>query len=209
MSTEEQIRIVIGQPGADLSPVKRFWYDVYVTEMGRHVESANHERRELDDPRAASGILIVAQADDRVVGTLICTASTSGNLGEYESFYEMSALGAIHPTSTAIVTKLMVTPEYRHTSLSVRIACELYRLAVPMGLHHAIIDCNDHLLPMFQRLGFTQWREPAQHPDYGRVNILKLDCLDMAHLERVQSPLVPIARRTIPKLLSTQQGAYA
>ncbi len=214
MTQEEHLEIRPWKPSEDLTPIRRFWYDIYVTEMGRHVDTADHERRELNDERAEIGEIIVARKGDAVVGTLICTPSWTNALGDYEKLYHMKKMGALHPCSTAIITKLMVSPEYRHTTLSVRISCELYRHAVPMGVHHPVIDCNDHLVPLFERIGFKRWTAPFDHPEYGNVNVLKLDCLDLEHLEAVRSPLLPVARRIAPPILNSlhqqpKKGALA
>ncbi len=185
-----------------LDPIKRFWYDVYVTEMGRDKDKADHARAQLDDPRAERGELIVAFEGPDVVGTLICTPSWTDALGDYEQLYAMQRLGDDYRTTSGIITKLMVAPAYRHSLLSLRISCELYRHAVPLGVHHAFIDCNDHLLPFFRKIGFVEWIPPVEHPDYGRVNVLKLDCLDLARLEEMRSPIYSVARRIAPTITS-------
>lgn len=186
----------------DRSKLRRFWYDTYVTEMGRDQEFADHEKKELDDPRATKGIVVTAFIGDEVVGTLICTPSWSNALGDYESLYSMSALGPSHPNTTGIITKLMVAPEYRHSMLSIRLSQALYRYAVPLGVHHVVIDCNDYLVPFFLKLGFKPWGESVTHPSYGDVHVLKLDCLDLPHLISVKSPLLPVAEKVAPTVLA-------
>lgn len=207
MSQKKEVVVRRWGKDDDFSRLRRFWYDIYVKEMGRHVDAADHDKRELDDKRAHVAYVIVAERGAEIVGTLICTPSTTGALGSYESFYNMQAIGMAHPMSTAIITKLMVSKEFRTTPLSLRMSCELYRCAVPEGIYHPIIDCNDHLVPLFTRIGFKQWLKPRFHPDYGRVHILKLDTLDLDHLEDVRSPLLPLARRIAPPILSSQRAS--
>lgn len=186
----------------DRAPLRRFWYETYVEEMGRDKDQADHEKRELPDARESAGEIIVAHVDGRIVGTLICTPAWTNALGDYESLYDMQRLASAHPNNTGVITKLMVAPEYRRTSLSLRIACELYRHAVPLGVHHALIDCNEHLLSFFLRLGFLPWGPPVRHPSYGHVHVLKLDCLDLDNLRQMRSPLLPTALETT-SVLST------
>ncbi|MFK8017995.1 MAG: GNAT family N-acetyltransferase [Gammaproteobacteria bacterium] len=171
--------------------------------MGRDKDIADHDKKELSDPRESIGEVIVATLGERIVGTLICTPSWTNALGDYEALYRMHDLGACHPQSTGIITKLMVAPEYRNSRLSLRISRELYRHAVPLGVHHPIIDCNAHLVPFFQKIGFRKCGEPVVHPSYGRVHVLKLDCLDLEYIERIRSPLQQIARDIAPALLET------
>lgn len=187
----------------DRAPLRRFWYDTYVTEMGRDKDVADHDKKELADPRESIGEVIAATQGGRIVGTLICTPSWTGALGDYETLYDMAGLGACHPGATGVITKLMVAPEYRNSRLSLRISRELYRHAVPYGVHHALIDCNDHLVPFFMKLGFKPWGPPVVHPSYGRVHVMKLDCLDLEYIEEIRSPLQQIARDIAPTLLES------
>lgn len=187
----------------DQTPLRRFWYDTYVSEMGRDKDQADHVKKELPDARSHAGEIIVAEVDGAVVGTLICTPGWTQALGDYEALYNMQRMGDAHPNHTGIITKLMVAPDYRRTSLSLRLSCELYRHAVPLGVHHALIDCNEHLLSFFLRLGFLPWGPPVRHPAYGHVHVLKLDCLDLDNLRNMRSPLLQTALETAPHLTTT------
>lgn len=196
-------------PDEDRSPLRRFWYDTYVVEMQRDAERADHERRELPDPRDGTGMIIAALVGERVVGTVICTPCRRGSLGQYRALYELDRLGDEQLQHTGIITKLMVAPEYRATSLSLRLSTALYRHGVPSGVHEVVIDCNDYLVPFFKKLGFRQWIDPVVHPSYGRVHVLKLDCLDLAHLRRVGSPLIKVAREIVPALSLPNENQFA
>lgn len=205
METDRNVVVRVWRKDEDLTPLRRFWYDIYVTEMGRHTDTANHEFGELDDDRAGIGEIIVAQEGNRVVGTLICTPSWTGALGEYEALYNMKGLGDIHPGSTGIITKMMVAPEYRHTMLSLRICRLLYRHGVPMGVHHPFMDCNHYLVPLFEKIGFKPWGRPVNHHDYGQVHVMHMNCLDLEHLEAVDSPVLSVAREFAPHILNIVQ----
>ena len=63
------------QTDADFDDVYRFWYDIYVGEMGRHLNDANtsHQYRRLYAPMATAGSLCVARRDGHVVGTVMST----------------------------------------------------------------------------------------------------------------------------------------
>lgn len=172
----------------ELRAVRRFWYEVYVRELGRHRDAADPATRELPDPRDRHGDLLVAWQGRRVVGTVLSSPAMLGQLGDYERFYDMRALGDGHPRATTIVTKLMVAADQRHGPLSVRLARAIYALGMRQGICHAFIDCNDYLLPFFRALGFRPWRGPSRHPEYGLVHILKLDLFDREHLRRIGSP---------------------
>ena len=53
------LELSTAQTDADFADVYRFWYQVYVTEMGRHTDDPNtsHDKRQLFDPLATAGSL--------------------------------------------------------------------------------------------------------------------------------------------------------
>ncbi len=193
-------------PTEPRAPLRRFWYDTYVTEMQRDLDRADHERCELPDTRERTGWIIAALLGERVVGTVICTPCRRGNMGQYKDLYRLNKLGEGYVQNTGIITKLMVAPKYRSSPVTFEMCRELYRFGVPKGVNRVVIDCNDYLVPFFKRLGFTQWIDPVVHPSYGRVNVLQLDCLDLEHLERVRSPILGVARDIAPALITTHQS---
>lgn len=187
----------------DRAPLRRFWYDTYVREMRRDLDRADHEKRELPDPRDRTGLIIAALEEERVVGTIICTPCWRGTIGQYTELYRLNELDEDYVRHTGIITKLMVAPEHRASSLSLRLSTALYRHGVPMGMDQVIIDCNDYLVPFFTKLGFRKWIDPVEHPAYGRVHVLKFDCFDLDHLRRVGSPLIKIAREIAPTYMGS------
>jgi len=102
--------------------------------------------------------------------------------------YGMSAVGDFHPQRTSITTKLMVAPQYRLTSVFVRLALASYKHALALGMRFDFMDCNLPLVPFFQGLGYRVHRGRITHPEYGEVISMMLDLEDVAHLGAVGSP---------------------
>ena len=80
----------------------------------------------------------------------------------------LKAVGAEHPATTSVSTRLMVSPEHRGSTLATR----LCRAAFDFGSDHGVVwnfmDCNDHLVGFFARMGFEK-THTAIHEEYGRV----------------------------------------
>lgn len=182
---------------ADFEDVYEFWYDIYVAEMGRHIHDANtsHQYRRLFDPLATAGLLCVARHDGKVVGTVLSTPLANPATSKYRSLYGLSHLSSAELSVSGITTKFMVAPAQRLTRLPLRLAFATYNWGLQIGCKYGYIDCNDHLLKLFTRLGYSQHLPNLHMKEYGLVNSLRLDITDAEHLRRVESPLLPILRR--------------
>ena len=160
-----------------------FRYRVYVEEMRRPEPGADHAARRIVDPLDATGHLIAAFHDGRIVGTVRVNLARDSDLSAYEEPYGMRHFAPYHPASTSIVTKLMVESACRRSPVAVRLARACFAFGVPRGVAFSFIDCNPHLKPFFERLGFRQVMPDFEHPIYGRVHPLVLDVRDAALLD--------------------------
>lgn len=187
----------MAQTDADFADVYGFWYDVYVAEMGRHINDANtsHQHRKLYDPLATAGSLCLARRNGEVVGTVLSTPVDHPATEKYRSLYGLDSLSPEAQWASAITTKLMVRADQRHTRLPLRLAFATYDWGLHVGIKHNYIDCNDHLVKLFSRLGYQQHLPALYHRDYGQVNSMCLNITDEAHLRKVDSPFLPLLKR--------------
>lgn len=185
------------QSNADFDDVYRFWYDIYVGEMGRHQNDPNtsHASSRLYDPLATAGSLCVARRDGIVVGTVLSTPIEHPAAEKYQKLYGLTDLPTTERVATAITTKLMVSPSLRKTRLPLRLAFATYDWGLHTGIKHNYIDCNDHLVRLFRRLGYQEHLPLLYLKEYGAVNSMRLDITDEAHLRNVASPFLPVLRR--------------
>jgi len=182
----------------DFDDVYRFWYDVYVTEMGRHRNDANtsHKSRKLYDPLSTAGSLCIARKDGEVVGTILSTPINHPAVEKYRSLYQLDSLSTEDQWSSAITTKLMVKANMRRTRLPLRLAFASYDWSLHVGMKRGYMDCNDHLLNFFYRLGYVKQLPSLYHADYGQVNSMRLELTLLAVFKRFQNEqgLVPEER---------------
>ena len=151
----DSIRVVTDEAG--LEQIFAFRYRVYVEEMHRQQKDADHARKRISDQLDSDAINIAAFDGDDVVGVVrINFASRSNKLGQYESFYRMHGVGNDHPTYTATVTRLMIAPHLRRSTLAVRLCIECYTIGLEEGIKWCFIDCNAHLREFFSGLGFQE-----------------------------------------------------
>ena len=156
--------------------VFHFRYDIYVREMRRRQKDADHERHRVEDALDRTALILAARDTDtgRIVGTARGNIVAGSDLGVYDRLYGLDALTPAQRAATSITTRFMVDRERRGTLLAVQLARALFTRGHALGVRTDYIDCNEPLVPFFERLGYESLRT-IEHPDYGIVRLMRLD----------------------------------
>ncbi len=185
---------------SELDRLYRFRYAIYVEEMHRPQLYANHENHTIVDPLDSMALNLVGLCGDEIVGCMRTNLSRDGGLDFYHTLLRMDQVPqGDFPDRTSLCTRLMVRSDFRNSSLLARLFLAHYKSALSNGIRWAFMDCNDHLLNLFSRLGFVQ-THTSIHPEYGLINAMRLDLLDLEHLRNCQSLFVPKLDRWLEKL---------
>ncbi|MFT5154350.1 MAG: hypothetical protein ACI841_004357 [Planctomycetota bacterium] len=168
--------------------VYRFRYDIYVALEGRTQKHVDHRRGMVEEPLDRQGVILAAFDGERVVGTQRTNFRGLGSLDYYDSLYGIDKLPKRDQARVSITTKLMVDPDYRGSSMALRLAKLAYRTGLEAGTRWDFIDSRAHTLPYFNRLGYRVLDTQLDHPEYGMATLLKLDIHDLTHFEEVSSP---------------------
>lgn len=200
------IRISVATTAPELEAIYRFRYRVYVEEMHRPQKDADHASQRIEDALDATAINLAAWQGDELIGVVRNNLGPQGHFGMYEDFYDVRSVGPAHPSHTSITTRLMVAPQLRHTRLPLMLACECYRVGLDNGVHWNFIDCNEHLVGFFTRMGYIQHLPRAWHEEYGHVSCMRLNLLDTAHLAKINSPFLTLLHQRLsrqPTIMNT------
>ncbi|HZZ91256.1 MAG TPA: GNAT family N-acetyltransferase [Usitatibacter sp.] len=203
----DTIRVVTDAEG--LEKIFAFRYRIYVEEMHRFQKDADHARRRIRDSLDDGAINIAAFDGDEVVGVVRANESRQSSLGAYESFFQLDRMGKDHPPHTSIVTRLMIAPHLRRSTLAVRLCIECYTLGLEEGIKWCFIDCNDHLVDFFRGLGFMPYIGKVDHEEYGEVTPMRLRLNDLEHLEAVRSPFAACLRNWLDNPLAQPDPTVA
>jgi len=175
---------------ADREAVYRFRYRVYVEEMGRQQTYADHDAKTICEPLDEFGALVVARdPNGRVVGSVRINQANDPHIGYYRDLYQMDSFAPHYPHKVWVVTKLMVNQSLRsvsHVAIALAKACALMNYVAPNKF--TLIDCNDYLVPYFERMGFCEYGK-ACHPEFGDVCLMSIDYEDQEYLARIASIL--------------------
>ena len=181
-------RIVVVDSAHLREEVYRFRYDVYVREMRRPQPDADHDGGRLVDTLDEGGLLLAALGPSgRVIGTLRANLFDEPGALDYERLYGL-ALTDAERRVTSLTTRMMVAPGYRGSGLALALARKRFKSAIATGLARDYMDCNDHLVPFFSRLGYRAERRIV-HPDYGEVTLMTCP-VDLDRLAALRSPLL-------------------
>ncbi len=172
---------------AEQEALYAFRYEVYVEEMRRVQKHADHARRRIADPLDDTAHNFIALSDGKVVGCVRINFAADGGLDYYRDLLNMAVLVGEYPAGVSLCTRLMVASYLRGGTLALRLCRAAYRFAFAQQMRWNFIDCNDHLLSFFERLGYVR-KHQAFHEEYGQVNAMRLDMHDWQHLVACGSP---------------------
>ncbi len=177
---------------ADLMEIYRYRYKIYHEEMKRPQKYADHSRKIICDPLDACATNFVAWQNDQIVGVVRVNLARDSQLGLYEELYGIAAYCDSPQTQAAIVTRLMIDPQKRGSTLAIDLAAACYQLGLLRDVRFNCIDCNSHLVGFFKRLGYREYRENCIHPELGETTPLVFHLDDMQYLEEIKSPLAHV-----------------
>ncbi len=181
---------------AELLRVFQFRYQVYVEEMGKLQEHANHRLKTVQEPLDRTGIILAALRGESIVGT-VRTNRVRDGVGQY---WDFNRLGEFDPwilDRAVITTKLLVARNVRESiaGLGVRLATTSFQIAYESGVRYSFCDCNPvprDIERFFLKLGYRRIMPRFVHPEYGPSTSMFMCMADIEHLRTVKSPFARI-----------------
>lgn len=181
-------------PSSDRTRIFQFRYEIYVEEMDRPQGDADHRLRQIRDSLDDTGHLFMAEDHGELVGTIRINFRREGPL-EHENLYDIDRFERAFPGAISMTTRLMVRRSHRGSTVAAKLAMAVYEHARKAGIQFDFIDCNPHLVRLYQQLGHRIYRSTIRHPDYGTVIPMVMATEDTDHFARVRSPFRRIQRK--------------
>lgn len=178
--------------------VFRFRYAVYVEELHRKQSYADHDDKTIIDPLDPAGHHGVVTKDGEIIAVVRLNIVRDGGVQPYYDFYELYRLPPEQQNSASICTRNMVAANYRNTGVSVRMLKMIYTYGIENGVTSCYMDVNAPLIKLFEKFGYKALFE-KDHPDYGRVTIMRLDALDLDYLSEIRSPFASTCRNFLER----------
>lgn len=189
----DEVDIIDVTTDEEREAVYRFRYDVYVEEMGRYGDVADHEGRRLVEPDDALAELTLIRHGDRVIGTArLSPGAVPGALNArvVEQYDLQPFLHAIPEERIAVGERLMFAPEYRGGPLLFKFISESFLKFRKKGIQLFFGDCEPHLLNPYQAFGYRPYtRRHVNKPETGYLIPIVFVTGDLEYLKSIGSPL--------------------
>ncbi|VBB09767.1 acyl-coa n-acyltransferase [Lucifera butyrica] len=197
---KEPIKIGIATTPEEKREIYRFRYTIYADEVAFNLISVDRKNKLLYDQMDEWAILFYAQ----VGSTLIATART--NIGKLTDFppdvvqiYQMDKFKTFYDKKDdpnfAVISKGMIASEYRSSPILKFFMASHYELYCNYQVQFAFINCNFHLIPLYEYFGNQRLDNNSLDPNLGPQNNFVMVVDDIQYLRAVGSPLFPIASR--------------
>lgn len=177
----------------DINAICRFRYDVYISEQGRSIEGADHERREVREPLDHCSRILIAEDADGLVGCIRTTVMTYDSAAAFPEY----AFHAFHRfrefferKRVAMTTRLLLRAKYQRSKLALVLPMRMYRYCLDANLAFNLIDIRPKYHQFFRRLGFRRSGDDITRAHVGMLTPMVLVVRDRSHLESVDSPLL-------------------
>ena len=194
----EQGRITIadaGQAGL-LTQVYRLRYAVSVEEMNKEVAAADHAQREIrDEFDTASSTVLCALVDGQVIATLRLTWAGPDLPRECREQFSLELFQDFPLESISITSRLVVHKDWRGSAVLGLLFNHAYTVSRARACRVNFCHCAPALVRLYEQVGYRRYADAIIDPDVGYHLPLVMLTEDLAHLKRVGSPLLRIARR--------------
>jgi hypothetical protein len=141
--------------------IYRFRYDVYVQELDKFVELADHNKRFLYESQDDHSVHFYVNEDSELAGAVRL------QIGSYESFVEdeiellrlYPLLNSFGPSRIAIVSRFICHKKYRKGILPVQILLGLYhwQFSLQNSLIAVFALVEKHLLELYSKFGLRRY----------------------------------------------------
>jgi CRP-like cAMP-binding protein/predicted GNAT family N-acyltransferase len=192
--------IVTVTTAAEREQVYRLRYDIYIDEMHYPYANADHAGRRLADALDATARLLLAREGDQALGTMRIQfgADAPFDVGSVSTYGLDRLRGLVAPAQLAILTRFMIRPEHRAGPLARSMFLRFAELLVKERIEVAFLDCLPHLVNFYTGLGFRPSGPAVNDAISGVLVPMALLLGDHDHLQRVESPLLPVLREGPP-----------
>lgn len=199
-SPEQSIIIGLAITPEEKIEIYRFRYQIYIEQMSKSLEGADHTNKLLYDELDEWGFQLYAKIGSELIGTARL------NIGSPTDFPEELAT-SLHwnifqnfPTETgdhniAFCAKLMIAPRHRSSPAVYLLIAKIYELCYLNHVQFAFMVCNFFLLRLYEQMGFHRYCKNFNLGGLGLMAPLVCVVNDTDHLRAVRSPLLRIARR--------------
>jgi hypothetical protein len=174
--------------------VYRFRYDIYVTEMGRYGQAADHARKHLKEPEDETARIFYAAEDGAVVATGRYSWGGDAPFTEHliEHYGLAPFLEELPPAAIAVAERGMVEPSLRGTSIFQDLNDYAGMFINENRVQLMFGACEPHLLSLYVGQGLRTFSSKnINSAEAGYLIPLVSVVEDVEYLRRIGAPIPP------------------
>jgi hypothetical protein len=172
-------------------------YDIYVLEMDRYRDIADHDRCWLKEPVDDVSRLFYAVRGGELVGSIRLTLGADAPLADdlVEKYGLAPFLAELPHDGLIISERFMVNKEWRGTDVLFSMIVAYVNLVNELRIQLMIGDCEPHLLNLYQALGFRPYAaRNINSPAAGYLIPLVIVAEDIDYVRGLKSPLADVMK---------------
>ncbi len=177
---------------AELEEVQRFRYRIYVEELGKPLDTADHGRKALIDPLDDGALHFSCRTRcGELVGTARLHLATSPAFPAcIAALLGIGPFLAEHGLPVGFISKLMIDPGLRGRGATLHLLSHIYREGRDQGAVVCFSHCQPKWVPLYEKLGVRRFgwvfHDAAAGTQVPMVQLLE----DEAHYRHCGSPLL-------------------
>jgi predicted GNAT family N-acyltransferase len=176
--------------------IYRFRYRIYIEEMGKPYQNADHQNKLLTDSLDQKCTLLYAEKNNKIIGTVRINWGADQETMNYfdNSDFALDRFRSFPDSRFSLNSRLMLSADFRNTLLGKNLAEASYRLGRERQIFFNFISCKPTLVSFFVRLGFRTYRNEFVDVNAGRQVPLVLLLEDENYLRETRSPFYQEAK---------------
>lgn len=166
--TTQDLEVRLATTDEEREAVYRFRYAVYVEELGRYRDTADHAGRRLVDPEDARSWNLYATAGGEVVGSFRITWGGDGFSERQIDQYQLAPfLAELPPEVMSVGERTMISPSWRGTDVFAAMGEVSEPLSDAHGIRIVFGACEPHLISFYAGLQRPYGSRNINSPDAG------------------------------------------
>lgn len=164
----QDLQVRLAATDEEREAVYRFRYAVYVEELGRYRDTADHAGRRLVDPEDARSWNLYATAGGEVVGSFRITWGGHGFSERQIDQYQLAPfLAELPPEVMSVGERTMISPSWRGTDVFAAMGEVSAPLSDDHGIRIVFGACEPHLISFYAGLQRPYGTRNINSPDAG------------------------------------------
>ncbi len=191
------LEVKIASTAEEREAIFRFRYRVYVDEMHKQVEDADHRRQWLRDCADEGAVLFYIASGREVIATVRRNLADSRSqwLAKWQTAFGFDRFACFGPTAFSVSSRFMIAHHWRNSALGSRLTIAAYCHGREQGTRFDFVLSCPHLVDLYEHLGYRRYTRNYYDENYGGL-LVPMVCVgeDTAYLRSVGSPFARAAR---------------